>query len=230
MTVIVASTTLPFSALIGVTGIAGDLIFKIVDPVADTIVYGPTGTGIEEDDPGLYDIDSVPVPSSEGNYRAVWIRLSTGLVESYADFMVVSGDVPAAAGPGGGVPAYTTADPYLIKRYDTEPDFIVQLLKRDGTAYLIPDDSEVRLTIQPNSAQQANFPGVPLFHSLVTSWTSGGLVTQSWQAGDVSWVGRCLAEVEVITPEPETLSFPGAYETEKYFAMEVIADEDPGIL
>jgi hypothetical protein len=171
------------------------------------------------DTPGTYSIawdDSGGTPFFD---EQLWV----------ADVVLISGG--SVIGSGGVQPIYTAQNPLRMKRYDTKPDLVVQLLQRNGVdPYPIPAGAEVWFTVQPQREQAGGFVPVPLIHKQMTiTDDANGIVTYLWDPADLTFYGDFLLEVEVNTVSGDVLSFPGADSTPAYIPFTILPDEDPAI-
>lgn len=88
----------PLSLDYGVTGRAAHLTVKVTNPATEVVYYGPSGTDLEEDEAGIYDIDAFVYPSTEAVYRVLWYddgALIPGAVDEFrVSYTAASADAP----------------------------------------------------------------------------------------------------------------------------------------
>jgi len=83
------------------TGRAAHLTLKIVALGAtEPTVYGPSGTGIEETETGVYDIEQFTYPATAGRYRVYWYDDSVFIPGAFDEFEV-SGSAAVFTAVGG---------------------------------------------------------------------------------------------------------------------------------
>lgn len=87
----------------------------------------------------------------------------------------------------------TTSGPVLIMYVgDLKPDLVVTITD-NGQPLSLATAAAVRVI--------GSFRGAtPKFDRAATSYTSGGVITMEWQAGDTDTAGDLLVEVEIMWP------------------------------
>ncbi len=204
--------------------------FKVINLSDGATVIARTTAGIIHLQDGGYRA-AFPLAAA-GSYAVEWDD-NGGTVfydeEIWVEDVVLI-DGGSILGPGDILPPYTDANPLRMKRGDTKPALNLQLLATSGSPYPLQVSDIVYFTIQPQIALDGGFAGAPLLHKQMTITDApNGRVSYQWLAGDLSFYGSFLIEVEVNTVGGDVISFPRAGATPQYIPLVIAPDEDPGL-